>query len=206
MTPNLQNQCIAFAALCQCAALVHRAANGLTVSASELEPMIHGIFETEPSTIESVYGSTGTLRTGALVAVEMLSKPKPDTISAMKYVMTLLDIEARLRRRDDLGRALRAGIDQLRGSFTARDDLLFASLSALYQRTISTLDRRVHVTGSPEILQRTEVAAKIRTLLLAGVRSAWLWHQAGGRRWHLLLRRSAMRNTLNTLARPHSAS
>ncbi len=200
MTPDLRAQCIAFAGLCQSALLVHRAAHGLTTSSTEMDPLIHGIFETTPDSIDAVYGAGETLRSGAAMALEMLSKPTGDTVAAMKYVMTLLDIEARLRRRNDLAQRLRAGIDQLRAAYASQDASLLTSLSTLYQSTISTLDRRVHVTGSPEILQRGEVAAKIRTLLLAGIRSAWLWHQSGGRRWHLLLRRSAMRNTLKTLA------
>ena len=200
MTASLRDQCIAFAGICQSAALVHRTAHGLATSSREIDPLITSIFATEPKTIDDVYGSVVQLRSGIATAAEMLSKPSVDLVPALKYVMALLDIEARLRTRVELTRALRNGIDEL--SSAERNESMFAALSALYQRTISTLDRRVHVSGSPEFLQRSEVAAKIRTLLLAGVRSAWLWHQAGGRRWHLIVRRSTIRNTLTTLARP----
>jgi high frequency lysogenization protein len=203
VTTSLRDQCIAFAGVCQSAALVHRTAHGLATSSREIEPLITSIFATEPRTIDDVYGSVNQLRSGVAAANEMLSKPSPDLVPALKYVMALLDIETRLRGRAELSQALRNGIDELRASSTDRSDSLFAPLSALYQRTISTLDRRVHVSGSPEFLQRNEVAAKIRTLLLAGVRSAWLWHQSGGRRWHLILRRSTIRNMLTTLARPN---
>jgi high frequency lysogenization protein len=202
MTAGLRDQCIALAGICQSAALVHRTAHGLATSSREIEPLITSIFATEPQTIDDVYGSVNQLRTGAAAAAEMLSKPSPDLVPALKYVMALLDIETRLRGRAELTQTLRNGIDELRAASTERGESLFTPLSALYQRTISTLDRRVHVSGSPEFLQRNEVAAKIRTLLLAGVRSAWLWHQSGGRRWHLILRRSTIRHTLTTLARP----
>ncbi len=202
MTAGLRDQCIALAGICQSAALVHRTAHGLATSSREIDPLITSIFATEPQTIDDVYGSVNQLRTGAAAAAEMLSKPSPDLVPALKYVMALLDIETRLRGRAELTQTLRNGIDELRAASTERGESLFTPLSALYQRTISTLDRRVHVSGSPEFLQRNEVAAKIRTLLLAGVRSAWLWHQSGGRRWHLILRRSTIRNTLTTLARP----
>ena len=126
-------------------------------------------------------------------------------------IRTLADLSSLVADRrevwvDVLGRVLAVDTSFPPGrGYAALADVLeslFAPLSALYQRTISTLDRRVHVSGSPEFLQRNEVAAKIRTLLLAGVRSAWLWHQSGGRRWHLILRRSTIRNMLTTLARP----
>lgn len=167
-----------------------------------MEPLIKSIFATDPKTIDDVYGSVDHLRSGIAAAADMLSKPSADLVPALKYVMALLDIEARLRTRTELTQKLRHGIDELRSNTMEPNESLFVALSALYQRTISTLDRRVHVSGSPEFLQRNEVAAKIRTLLLAGVRSAWLWRQSGGRRWHLILRRPTIRNTLNTLVRP----
>jgi CII-binding regulator of phage lambda lysogenization HflD len=81
-------------------------------------------------------------------------------------------------------------------------EALFEPLSTVYQHSISKLPRRIQVVGSGELLQRNDVAAKVRTLLLAGVRSAWLWYQLGGRRWHLLLRRTTMRNALRDLVEP----
>jgi high frequency lysogenization protein len=200
MTVALRDQCIAFAGLCQSALLVDRCAHGLATSSREIDPLLKSIFATKPDTVDDVYGPVSQLRSGIASAQELLTKPSAELAPTLRYVMALLDIETRLRRRTDLSHLLREGIEQLRGSATTLDESTFAPLSALYQRTISKLDRRVHVTGSPEILQRNEIAAKIRTLLLAGIRSAWLWHQSGGRRWHLLLRRSTMRNALNTLA------
>ena len=199
MTISLRDQCIAFAGVCQSAALVHRTAHGLATSSREIDPLINSIFVTDPQTIDDVYGSITGVRSGIAAAQELLTKPTADLAPALRYVMALLDIEGRLRRRTEIAGALREGIEQLRMTNAPRDESIFLPLSALYQRTISTLDRRVHVTGSPEFLQRNEIAAKVRTLLLAGVRGAWLWHQSGGRRWHLLLRRSTIRNTLNTL-------
>ena len=41
---------------------------------------------------------------------------------------------------------------------------------------------------------------EIRALLLAGIRYAWLWRQKGGRRWHLLLRRTTIRRDLAAIS------
>ena len=54
---------------------------------------------------------------------------------------------------------------------------------------------KVHRNGDPNLLNRPEIAARIRALLLAGVRAAVLWHQCGGRRLQLLLQ---ARRTVNT--------
>lgn len=202
MNSSVRSQAIALAAICQAALLVHRTANGLTTSPNDVAPLTSSIFATDPTNIEEVYGSVARLRTGVATATEMLGTPPFDLAPALKYVMALMDIETRLRKRVDLTQQLRSGIDDLRVRFQSGATDLFEPLSTLYQGTISQLDRRVHVVGSAELLQQTAVAAKIRSLLLAGVRGAWLWHQSGGRRWHLVLRRSTMRSALAELAQP----
>jgi high frequency lysogenization protein len=47
----------------------------------------------------------------------------------------------------------------------------------------------VMVSGNPQQLQQSNVVEKVRTNLLAAVRSAVLWRQVGGRQWQLLLYR-----------------
>ncbi|GAM56239.1 hypothetical protein JCM19232_5254 [Vibrio ishigakensis] len=42
------------------------------------------------------------------------------------------------------------------------------------------------------MLQQTGVQAKVRALLLAGIRSAVLWRQVGGKRRHLIFSRKKM--------------
>lgn len=62
-------------------------------------------------------------------------------------------------------------------------------LALLYQQTISTLSFRIQVSGKPQYLKNTAISNTIRAILLAGIRSAVLWHQLGGRRWHFLIKR-----------------
>ena len=45
-------------------------------------------------------------------------------------------------------------------------------------------------------LQQTDTAAKIRALLLAGIRSARLWRQLGGHRWQLIFSRRKLLDAL----------
>jgi high frequency lysogenization protein len=202
LSSPLRSQAIALSAICQAALLVHRIANGLATTSGDAIPLTASIFATDPKNIDEVYGGTARLRTGVVTAMEILRNPSADLVPVLKYVMSLLDLETRLRKRVDLTQQLRNGIDDLRENFQSGATDLFEPLSSLYQRTISQLDRRVHVVGSPEILQQSAVAANIRTLLLAGVRGARLWQQSGGRRWHLVLRRSTIRTALAELAQP----
>ena len=56
------------------------------------------------------------------------------------------------------------------------------------------------MTGDPNVLQREENAARVRALLLAGIRSAVLWRQTGGRRWQLIFRRRKVATIARELA------
>jgi len=202
LSSPLRSQAIALAAICQAALLVHRIANGLTTSSDDVVPLIVSVFATDPRNIDEVYGSTARLRTGVATAMELLRGRSADLLPVLKYVMALLDLESRLRKRIELTQHLRSGIDALRPDFQSGSSDLFEPLSSLYRSTISQLDRRIHVAGSAELLQQPATAAKIRSLLLAGVRGARLWQQSGGRRWHLVLRRSNIRSALADLAQP----
>jgi len=64
---------------------------------------------------------------------------------------------------------------------------VLANLGDIYLQTVSKLQPRIMVNGVPDYLSRVDVANKIRACLLAGIRSAMLWKQCGGRRWKFLL-------------------
>jgi high frequency lysogenization protein len=57
------------------------------------------------------------------------------------------------------------------------------------------------VHGDMRFLQQPSNAAKIRALLLAGIRSARLWRQLGGHRWQLVFSRGKLLKELYQLMR-----
>ena len=50
-------------------------------------------------------------------------------------------------------------------------------------------------------MQQPEVANRVRTLLLAGIRSATLWRQVGGHRWQLLFQRKKLLDATRAVLR-----
>jgi len=52
-----------------------------------------------------------------------------------------------------------------------------------------------------EHLKNEHVANRIRALLLAGIRSAVLWYQLGGRRWRLVIYRKRIEETAGNIRR-----
>ncbi len=70
-----------------------------------------------------------------------------------------------------------------------REDLQAHEISELYTETISTLSPRIVVNGNPQYLRNERTVDWVRTLLLAGLRSAILWNQLGGSRFELMFGR-----------------
>jgi len=73
--------------------------------------------------------------------------------------------------------------------FSLMHENIFAKLGALYKETISTLEPKIIVQGEQPYLSNESNASKVRALLLAGIRSAVLWRQCNGSRWHILFGR-----------------
>jgi high frequency lysogenization protein len=73
--------------------------------------------------------------------------------------------------------------------------MLIEKLADLYTQTISTLGPRIMVSGDHGHLANPAIAAKVRAVLLAGIRSAVLWRQTGGQRWRLLFSRGRIART-----------
>ena len=65
-------------------------------------------------------------------------------------------------------------------------------VAQLYTETISQLTPRIVVNGRPQYLKMERVVNWVRSLLLAGLRSAVLWDQLGGGRMELMFGRRKM--------------
>ena len=123
---------------------------------------------------------------------------------ALRYVMNLLTLQRQLAKRDDMLQVLGQRIAQAEHQvehFGLLHDNVMASLGSTYQDTISTLRLRIQVHGDMRYLQQPEVANRVRTLLLAGIRSATLWRQLGGHRWQLLLQRRKLLDATRAVLR-----
>jgi high frequency lysogenization protein len=68
----------------------------------------------------------------------------------------------------------------------------------MYQDTLSKLSFRIQVHGDSRFLQQPQVANQVRAILMSGIRAAMLWRQLGGKRWHLIFKRKALLNALES--------
>ena len=129
----------------------------------------------------------------------------------MRYLIGLVYLEARLSKQSGMLEKIAEALeiseqDSKRASMALADNpIIIEQLARLYQQTISTLSYRIQVSGKPQYLKNTAIANTIRAVLLAGIRSAVLWHQLGGRRWHFLIRRRQISRDIQALLKKATA-
>lgn len=205
MSRSLYDQTLALAGVFQAAAQVQQVAHNGQCADSSFETSMRSLFATDPDTTLDVYGGElKDLREGLTTLSSVLSQQsRPQDVEVLRYALNLIHLESKLNRNRDMMDVIGSRIDQARHTashFGYLHSNLIANLASVYTDTISTFRMRIQVTGDPTTLQQEENAARVRALLLAGIRSAVLWRQSGGRRWQLIFSRRKVISTAKELA------
>lgn len=202
----LNEQLIALGGVFEAAALVDRIAKTGQISEAPLACMIGSLLVRAPKSTLDVYGGDDiNLRDGYKALVSALERePASLQREPLRYALSLLTLERQLAKRDDMLDQIGSRLDQIQQQvqhFGPAHDNVVASCASLYQDTLSTFRQRIQVHGDMRYLQQSTNAARIRALLLAGIRSARLWRQLGGHRWQLLFSRRKLLAELYPLLR-----
>ena len=206
MTNHKNNQVLAFAAMCQCAQLVHNLARTGTIDNQQWQVCINSLLITDPDNAQDIYPNSSDLFLGYKTMIEQLSDSGNNrNIEITKYIAGLIALERKLMKSQRSLASMGQRVDQVKGQlhhFTIDDPAVIANLASIYSDIISPLGSKIKITGTPAQLQQKLVQEKIRALLLAGVRAAVLWRQVGGKRRHLLLaRKELIQNAQRQLSR-----
>ncbi|REL26813.1 lysogenization regulator HflD [Thalassotalea euphylliae] len=191
----MRDQTITFAAICQIASMVQKLARQGEIDEQQLGMMLSGITNTSPENTLAVYGGNlANIKPGLQVLVSHLGdQTKQKDPELTRYIVSLLNLERRLtKNRKQLG-VLGERIDQAKrqsGHYDVDSNTLLNSFASIYSDIISPLGARIQVAGEPAILKQESNQHKIRALLLAGIRSAVLWRQVGGKRRNILFSRT----------------
>ena len=192
------DQAMALAAVFQACYLVDQLANTGEASTAEMEVCIGALLNQNPESLADLFGSEQNLEAGVDAMTVLLGEHKDSELfraTTLVSTIAVLSIERQLNSRPVMLQNIAEGIDNATRQaehFSVIHDNVFANIAALYQQTISTLSQRVQVKGNPIYLQQPGVAERIRCLLFAAVRSAFLWRQLGGKRYHLVVYRQAL--------------
>jgi high frequency lysogenization protein len=184
---------MALAGVFQATELVRQAANHGTWSGYAASSCLGSLFKLEADSAEDIFGGVSKMRLGTETMLAVLQGDNRYAES-LAYAVGLLQIEKKFRRADkiqqEVGRQLenisRIGPDLEQHE---REDLQAHDISVLYSNTISKLSPRIVVNGKPQFLKNERTVDWVRTLLLAGLRSAILWNQLGGGRFELMFGR-----------------
>lgn len=183
---------------------------------AQLQLAVDSVLRIEPETAEAVFGGVENLQEGLALLDAQFSGSGGDGIKVRRgesehiggYVGRLLRLAGRVQHDSSRLNAISSAIQEIEQSRQAGEDpsvWLDSStqrLAALYQKTVSDLQPRIMVQGHARFLENDQMAARIRALLFAGLRSAVLWRQCGGRLWLLLIWRRRLLQEVQKLREP----
>ena len=208
-----QLQTLTLSAVVQSAQLVRALAHTGSAPLPAMKALIDPLFALNAPSFNTIFPDLRLARPGLeWLTVRARQRRSVKNDEVLRYTRNLLllrtklmadtDMQSRLGRRLQSMSPLSAQYsDPQRQTSTGpvglhETECSFEALATLYQDTISTLPFRIQVQGKVEHLQDERIANRIRALLLAGIRFAVLWHQIGGRPWHLFL----LRGRINRIA------
>lgn len=197
---------MALSAIFQAAEAVSTLAKSGSVITHNLNPLMESLLMVNAEQPEDIYGGeeiwAGNLLLGRQTLIKAIDKSKSHLINpnTLRYALSILHLEAKLAKQPEMLSTIGQRIQQLLRQKEHFDGILhpnmMAAASGIYSDTLSKLSFRIQVRGSSDYLKQTQVADQVRMCLLAGVRAAMLWRQLGGRRWHLIFKRSRLLETL----------
>lgn len=202
----LQEQLVALGAVFEAAVLADKIARTGQISEASMSCMLGSLLVRDPKSTLDVYGGDDlNLRDGYRALISALERnPAALQREPLRYSLALIGLERQLDKRSDMLEVMGSRLDQIQQQvehFGLVHDNVIAACGGLYQDTISTFRQRIQVHGDMRFLQQPNNAAKIRALLLAGIRSARLWRQLGGHRWQLVFSRGKLLKELYELMR-----
>lgn len=208
MESNTHNRAIALAGIFQCVDGVSQIANTGNVDEALFNSCINSVLAEDVDSAEGLYGSLDQLEIGLrsmmyqLGAGPISPDGKPKDLEATRYALGLLQLEKKLNNNPEVFQKLLSGIQDTQKKlefFDVTHENITAALADIYANTISTLGPKIMVKGDQSHLANPKNASKIRALLLAGIRAALLWRQAGGSRWKLLFERGKLQKQADAL-------
>lgn len=202
MIHSSRNQVIALAGLVQAVHQVQRIAKQGQPDPEAMEVCVASILKIDAADVEDVYGGLSGIRDGLEKLLQQLGEKMHIDPEHARYSALLILLQGKLAKRPQAQKAVRAGVE--RAAACARksglvDDAVLEILAETYHDHISPLGPRLIISGERIHLTNPGNAHKIRSLLLAGIRSVVLWRQCGGSRLKLLLNRRRLQHETRNL-------
>lgn len=198
---QLEKRSIALAGIAQCAYLVQKVAVGKSPSDKNLAIMIASLFEFSPQSTTDVFqNQIIALKEGTFLVNRLLQTSEHKHYKQVaKIIFSILHHALLLSNAPTQQSKLTANLlraEQQAKHLGMTHPQLIATIADIYTEVFGKMRHRTKVAGSPTHLQQPHTQALIRTLLLCGIRSAFLWRQLGGRDWHFILKKRQLRASI----------
>lgn len=208
MNQQDRDRCLALAGIFQAARIAQQFAHDGEADQHAWQHSIKSIFQTNPESIEAVFGGVSGVKLGLqLISERMIKSTDKLDMEMLRYIVILMHLTKKMNKHQNMSDAIAEGVDNIgeQSSYFKTDDpedihpTTIIKLAELYRLTISTLQPQVMVDGDENFLKQPVIAEKIRAALFAGIRATHLWHQLGGNRFRVLFMRRQISNTAEQL-------
>jgi len=209
MASSLAERTLALAGIFQSATLVHKLATEGHADKDATHVSIESLFKIDADDVPSVFSGAEGVSVGLRTLANFTGSDKSEAnLAILAYVFSLMHLTHKVLHRPELLEQLTEliqSVQRQKDYFESTlqgesiNDTLLARFADIYSETISTLQPRIIVKGSPNYLQRDDIVIRIRCLLLAGTRAAVLWEQLGGGRIQFLFKRKQFAATAEEL-------
>ena len=188
-----ENQTLALAGMFQATALVDELALQGNCDSNVFDCSVNSLFTIDAATARDALGDISCLSRGFEALGDYLGgQNRVPGKNIAYYLLSMLKLSTQIIRNEELAAELLNGLQRIDSStseFEMSRTSVINKIDGLYQDAISTLSPRIMVRGDQNYLRNDDNAAKIRALLLAGIRCGVLWQQLGGSKWQLFWRR-----------------
>ncbi len=197
------NIVIALAGIFQSALLVKKYAETGQTDEKSFNASINSIYKIDAPDVPSVYGDIEGVLLGLQELKVWCDKTMAyNNLDVNRYIHSLMYLERKIAsdktKSETLTRRIKQAVLQA-NYFSATHPTVISSLASIYVDIFGSYSFRIQVLGSAEILSKSDIANKVRALLLAGIRSAVLWRQVGGGRLQLIFMRHKIMDTVQLL-------
>jgi len=179
---KIDEQTIALAGLYQSCHVVSKIAWNGEYYEKDFNPLINCILKINSTNTEDIYINISNLKTGLIsFKKQIIGDIFTRSSEIRRYIASLQQLSYKLMSNEKcIGemQTMLKKLDDKVESMTIDEKVI--QLSNIYQKTLSTFEPRIVVSGDNLHLTDKIQASRIRTALFAGVRSLILWQQLGG--------------------------
>ena len=186
---SIDKQLYSLAALYQSCNAISRIAWEGKYEEKEFLPLIKSILDVDSDDPLAIYQKPTSLRSG----FEFLKKQVVDDIftrssETRRYISSIKDLVKRINTSSIIDEQFKKRIDRLNETeYEKNTDDTVLEIGQLYKDTFSKLEPRIVISGDNQYLKEDLNAARIRTALMAAIRSVYLWKSCNGSNFKFFL-------------------